>query len=119
MDVLEKTQYDLGLKDSKMVIIITDFLAKLALHDIELSQLKASEIAGSATYISLNLLKRQVGVKKAEEALERLSEQYGLKAELMRINAKSLLDLSKTFQSQNPKLVNLNKAYQEDLQSLQ
>lgn len=90
----------------------------MACHNYELSQLSASELAGSVAYVGLKICEKQRGSVKSDVALKKLQELCHLDVKLAKSNGRVLLNFAKQFEKTHPQLKNLKQTYSEALKQL-
>jgi hypothetical protein len=118
LEHLERMSAEMGIADHKSIQTVFKYLAKLALHNYELSQLSASELAGAVAYVGLKICEKQTGSVKSDNALSKLHELTGLKIKDAKTNGRFLLNFAKTFEKTHPTLKNLKSVYSDDLKSI-
>ena len=117
LEHLERISYELGLHENAPVQTVFKYLAKLAIHNYELSQLSASELAGAVAYVGLKICDKRCPVK-SDQGLAKLEELTGINIKAAKTNGRFLLNFAKTFEKQHPTLKNLRAAYADDLKGV-
>lgn len=72
LEHLERMSAELGIEDKHSIQVVFKYLAKMSCHNYELSQLSASELAGSVAYVGLKICEKQKGAVKSDQALKKL-----------------------------------------------
>ena len=117
LEHLERLSLDLGIHDNAAVQTVFVYLAKLATHNYELSQLSASELAGAIAYVGLKICDKKCQIK-SDKALARLNESCALNIKAAKVNGRFLLTFAKGFEKAHPTLKNLRTVYADDLKAI-
>lgn len=117
LEHLDRLSHDLNLSSNAPVQTIFKYLAKLATHSYELSQLSASELAGAIVYVGLKICDKKSTVK-SDSALKQLNATCALDVKAAKINGRFLLAYAKGFEKAFPALKNLRTVYSEDLKAI-
>jgi hypothetical protein len=118
LEHLERMSAELGIADNHQIQVVFTYLAKMACHNYELSQLSASELAGSVAYVGLKICEKQKGTVKSDAALKKLTELCQLNVKLAKANGRVLLNFAKAFDKTHPTLKNLKATYAEELKQI-
>ena len=118
LEFLERYFEECGLATNTKLKMICMYLAKMIVHDYELSQLSVSQLAASALFVGLRIMERVDPSIKTEEVLMKVVDFALLDLNSVKISSKKVLHFAKSFESRYPKLKNLRTLYNEAFRSL-
>lgn len=118
LEHLELMSAEIAILSNSSTQLVFKYLAKLSMHNYELSQLSSSELAGAIAYVGLKICEKTPNTPKADVALNKLKEMCSIDIKSAKLNGRYLLNLAKSFEKDHPTLKNLRDFYSEELKRL-
>ena len=95
---LNQMSTKLNIHTNDKIQLVFTYLSKLALHNYELSQLSAAELAGAVAYVGLKICEKTPGSIPPNAALECLNKHCGISIKHAKLNGRFLLNKAKSFE---------------------